>query len=136
MRREVARPAEQPLVERDELLGTHRRVDRCRWRGGFAVVVALVGVALLSLVVDLVEGSHRVALERLDVLCRDNTFLDEPLAEDQPGRWMRLDRGVERGLGERGLVALVMSVPPIADEVDEKVLLELRAVGDAEPGDG
>jgi len=48
---------------------------------------------------------------------------------------VRTNLVVESGLGERGLVGLVVPVPAVPDEIDEEVLPEFRAIFDAQPRD-
>ena len=91
---------------------------------------------LLRLVVRLLELLRDLALRRLHVFGRHDAFAHETLAPHLSRRGMRLDRRVQRRLRERRLVALVVPVTTIADEIDEEVLLELRAIRDAKPHGG
>src|SRR5262249_26346804 len=126
-------PREQLLVECDELLRTHGRLDwrRLCGRGRRRLVVIVVIAGLLDLVVRLLEALRDVTLDRLPILLRDDAFAHETLAPNLARRGVRFDRRVQRRLGERGLVTLVMSVTTIANEIDQEVLTELRAIRDA-----
>src|SRR5215207_240959 len=130
---EARRPREQLLVERDELFGPYGGLgDDRRWRRLRAIVIVLVLVRLLHLIVRLLQPLRDGALGRLHVLRGRDAFAYETLAPDLTRRRVGLDRRVQGGLRERGLVALVVSVTAVADEIDQEVLLELRAIRDTE----
>ena len=81
-------------------------------------------VALAGLELD-IEPRPPVRLHLLDLAVGDDAVGDELLAVDLDRGRMGGDRLVHQGLGEGGLVALVVAVPPVAEHVDDDRLLEL-----------
>ena len=73
-----------------------------------------------------VEPGLEVVVDGLFVVEADVAALDELLRVERADRRVRVDELVHARLREGGLVGLVVSVPPVADEVDDDVLLELR----------
>ena len=71
-----------------------------------------------------VEPGTEIGFELLLVLGTDIATLEQLLCVDRPHGLVRVDELVHAGLGEGGLVGLVVAVPPIADEVDDDVFVE------------
>ena len=69
------------------------------------------------------EGSLHV----LDLAFGDQPVGHQPLGVELQRRLVSLDRLVHQGLGEHRLVTLVVAEPPIAEDVDDDVLVELLA---------
>jgi hypothetical protein len=63
----------------------------------------------------------------------DHALFAEPLAVDRSQRRVRLDLPVEDRLRERRVVPFVVAVPPVADQVDDHVLLEALPELDRQP---
>ena len=61
--------------------------------------------------------------------------LDQPRGVELPGRRMARDRAVHQRLGKRRLVALVVTVPAVAEQVDDDVLVKFAAVFGGGAGD-
>ena len=84
------------------------------------------------------EGFLELGVQRLafvfEVLLGDDAPLDQPLFVAFADRLAALDAPIHLGLGERGLVALVVSELAVADQVDDDVGLELLTVLDRELG--
>ena len=70
-------------------------------------------------------GHWKSASTRLLVVGGDVAALHELLRVELAHRRVRVDELVHARLRERGLVGLVVAVAPVADEVDDDVLLEL-----------
>ena len=68
-----------------------------------------------------------MGLAFLDLLRRDQPFLDQLLAVDLQRRRVLADRLVHQRLGEGRLVALVVAEAPVAEHVDDHRLVELLA---------
>ena len=71
----------------------------------------------------------------LDFLFRDDPGIEELAGEETANRRMGVDFGVEGGLGEVRLVALVVSVPAIANDIENDVLVEFLAEFEGELDD-
>ena len=71
--------------------------------------------------------------ERRDRLGRLRALLDQRVGEQFAHRRMLGNRLVHQRLRERGLVALVVPVPPVADQVDQEVAPEARAIFPGKP---
>ena len=131
MRRERRRPVQQRLVELDEARGgelAHRPLRRRRGsRRSRSSSVLSVGLRLVEQRLQ-VRGDGRV--RRVDLRLRHHALGDEPGAPHLPRRRVRLDRLVEQRLRVRRLVAFVVAVPAVADEIHEEVAAERRAVRD------
>ena len=85
--------------------------------------------ALLQVVEPLVQ--HGVG-----PIGRDRAACFERASPNLPDRRLRGDLAVHHRLRERRLVAFVMPVPPVADQVDEEIALELFAIAERQPGRG
>src|SRR5688500_2229559 len=136
VRFEVLRPQEQLLVERNELLAA-RRLRGCTMRRVTHRLHRLTGSSLLSILrrgtaLNLLELRGDLRIESLHILGRDDSFGSEALTPHFTRRRVPANLRVHRRLCERRLVGLVVAVPSIADQVDEEILPELRAVLDAE----
>ena len=94
--------------------------------------VGLVMAGDLEIVFQLLEevGDDLLGLGR-----SDHVLGDQLLGIDFAGGRMAADRLVHQRLGERGLVALVVAVAAIAEQVDDHVLLELLAELDRDARD-
>ena len=66
----------------------------------------------------------------------DHAFADESVGVDLARPRMMGDLGVEQRLCEGGLVPLVVAPTAIADEVDEKVFVEVLPIGEGEAWSG
>ena len=73
-------------------------------------------------------------LEFLQLVPAQHLLPDQALRADRARAWMRFDLLVQDGLREGGIVALVVPMPAVADEVDDDVLLETLPEGDRELG--
>ena len=86
----------------------------------------------------LVEGLLQLLLEvverLLGLLERQLAPLDQRLGEQLAHRPPLVDLGVHQRLRVAGVVALVVAVAAVADEVDDHVLVEPLAVGVGQPG--
>ena len=84
-------------------------------------LVRLVAVGRLELVLQALVplADHAVGLFR-----RQQALADQPLGVDLPGGRMLADLLVHQRLGEGRLVALVVAEAPVAEHVDDDVLLE------------
>ena len=71
-----------------------------------------------------VEPGTEVGFERLLVVGTDVAPLEQLLGVDRAHGVVRVDELVHPRLRERRLVGFVVAVPPIADEVDDDVLVE------------
>ncbi len=76
------------------------------------------------------EGRFHV----LDLALGDQPVGDEALGVDLQRGLVALDGGVHQGLGEHGLVALVVAEPAVAEDVDHRVLVELLPELDGDAG--
>ena len=63
----------------------------------------------------------------LDLFLGDDAGIEQAAGEETADRGVLIDLGVEGGLGEVWLVALVVPVFPVADDVEDDVLVELLA---------
>ena len=97
-------------------------------------VVRLLSGDALGLVECLVE----IVVDCLYVLVADDALFEEVVGVGREDGGLVLDERIEEGLGEGGLVLLVMAILAVADEVDEEVFLESLAVldGEVSAGDG
>ena len=86
--------------------------------------IGLVGAVALRRLELGIEAVAPIRLHLLDLAVGDDALADELLAVDLERARMRGDRLVHQRLGERGLVALVVAVPAIAEHVDDHRLLE------------
>ena len=85
-------------------------------------LVRLVGLGRLELLFQLcVEARHHA----LDIAIGQQPFLHQALGVDLPRGRVGGDLAVHQRLGERRLVGLVVAVPPVAEHVDDDILVEL-----------
>ena len=70
----------------------------------------------------------------VEILLREGSEFLGALEEDLAGALVGADDFVKVGLGEEGLVSLVVPVAAVADDVDDDVAAELLAVGDGDAG--
>ena len=75
-----------------------------------------------------------VAQDLLGLLDRDVATTDERLGVELAHRALLLDEVVHERLGVRRVVALVVTAPAVADQVDDDVLVERLAVLERQPG--
>ena len=99
-------------------------------RGLEAGPLAVEPVGLVRLVAGAglefdIEPGAPVGPGLADVGLGENALGDEPPRIDVEHRGMRRDLLVHQRLGERGLVAFVVAVPPVAEHVDHDRLVEL-----------
>ena len=87
--------------------------------------VGLVGRIMLAGLEFGVEPATPVGAHSLALVVADDALGRQLLGVDLQSRRMRLDLAVHQRLGERGLVALVVAVAPIAEHVDDDRLVEL-----------
>ena len=89
-------------------------------------------------VADLAEDTLQPLLELrhhgLGVLDGDVPAADQGLGVELADRALLLDQVVHPGLGEAGVVALVVPAPAVAHQVDHHVLVELLAEREGQPG--
>ena len=131
VRREAVGDAEQLLVERAEPVGGDGGHDLLAGRGRNVRVVGprrRLGRAerLLERLVRGLELREDALLELGGLLLGDVAFGDELRRELLAHRRVLGDRGGEERLRVRGLVLLVVAVPPVADEVDDDVVAEAQ----------
>ena len=77
---------------------------------------------------DSVEIRRRLDVNLFDFFGGDDSFGDETIAPHFARRRMSANLFVQRRLGERWFVRLVVSVTTIAHDVDQEVLAEFRPV--------
>ncbi len=87
----------------------------------------------LQLLVNLLEFALYLGIQLGDRLVGGLTGFDQMPAPDQARRRVLPDRVVERRLGIRRLIHLVMPMAPVADEIDHEIVMELSAVGKGQP---
>jgi hypothetical protein len=104
-----------------------RRPRRWGVRNGFRKV--LLG---LQLIVGLLQLAHVLLHERIRDARIDDTARHERARPDLAHRRMLGDLLVHRRLREPRFVSLVVAPAAVADEIDEEVAAEARAVGDGE----
>src|SRR3954470_20116050 len=125
-------PLEQPVVQIAQRLGADGGVSAARTRlislGLLRrIVLERMNLAGLHRRLNPVEIRRRFSVYALHLVFADDALGDQTTAPHFARRWMRSDLLVERRLGERGLVGLVVTVTAVAADVDEKVLAEARA---------
>ena len=81
-----------------------------------------------------IEAIAIVVLQLLDVARRDHTALDQGIRILLARGLMATDLAVHDGLRCRGLVGLVVTVPPVTHQVDDDVFLESLPVLQRQPG--
>ena len=91
---------------------------------------------LLQRLVRCLQLGEDVLLELRGLLLGDVAVGDELRRELLAHGRVLCDRGGEERLRVRRLVLLVVPVPAVADEVDDDVVAEARAVGEREPDRG
>ena len=135
-RLEVGRPAQHPLVQDDELLRLHRRVDRSR-RDRRPLLRRRVRRLVRGArpLVDLLEGLLHLEVDRLHRGVIEQPVRHETGAPDLARRRMRLDPRRLLRLRVRRLVGLIVPPAAVANEVDEEILLEARPIVEREPDD-
>ena len=94
-----------------------------------------LGVGLADLAEDPLQLLLVVLEDLLGLLDRDVATTDERLGVELADRALLLDEVVHERLGVRRVVALVVTAPAVADEVDDDVLVERLAVLEGQPGD-
>lgn len=85
------------------------------------------GLVVLGPVEAVLQHAPDPALVFLNVLLGEGAFTEELVDVDIDLGLVVLDALVHEGLGERGLIRLVMSVLSVADEINDDVVLELGA---------
>ena len=109
-------------------LGGERRPDQRAGLGRLAGRVPGLGEDPLQL--------QLVVAERLlGLVHRDVAAADQRLGVQLAGGPLGVDQVVHQRLGERRVVRLVVAAPPVADHVDDDVLLERLPVGEGQPAD-
>ncbi len=81
------------------------------------------------------EPGDKARRHRLRLALGEDALGDQALGIDLPRRRMAGDRAVHQRLGEGRLVALVVPVAAIAEQVDDDVLFEFAAVFGGDAGD-
>src|SRR5947208_1176773 len=139
MHLEVRRKGEQPIVERFETLPRRAfELVLLLWWGdgrlvrGHVPPVRLPANAFAN-ALELVEASFE---EGFGIATPHDPPTDEVAGELLADGELVLDRGVHARLGQRWIVAFVVSPASVAEQIDQKVLAELRAVGRGEPDRG
>ena len=77
---------------------------------------------LLRLFEGLLADGVILLNDGVDLLLGANTFVDELLRVQVEDVLVLLDYAIHDGLGEHGLICLVVSVQPVADYVDNHIL--------------
>ena len=90
--------------------------------------VGFLGFEILAGVKLAVEIDFEIRHLLLDLLRRQKTLFDEALGVDFARRDVALDLLVHHRLGEHGLVALIVTEAPVAEHVDDDILVELLPV--------
>ena len=103
-------------------------------RRGLAMM-SFGGADLAGLVERGLQPGVEVVERLLGLLERQLAPLDERLGEQLPHRAPLVDLGVHERLRVARVVALVVAVAPVADHVDDDVLVEPLPVGERQPGD-
>ena len=122
MRSRTARSTPVSTCGRTPTAGAGSAAFRFGGRGRLAGLVQ----RLLEPLLEVVEGL-------LGLLERELAPLDQRLGEELAHGAPVVDLGVHQRLRVAGVVALVVPVAPVADEVDDHVLVEPLAVGVGEP---
>ena len=119
----------------------HRGLDLRRRRAVELVAAGrLLGLRVRELLLELpVALGHAVPdllLDLVGLVLREHAAVDELLGEDLADRRLLLDLRRHLGLRVGGLVGLVVAEAPVADQVDQDVVAELLAEGEAEAHGG
>jgi hypothetical protein len=141
MRGEVGGQRGDALGELRQIFDLHTGVRHLLRRGareagpGTARVVGLVrsGRPRVDHVEGLLELEVQIVLDAVHVLLTQDAELEQLFRVVLAGRLRLPDPLVEQRLGEARLVALVVAVTPVADEVDHHVFLEALAIGESQP---
>jgi hypothetical protein len=80
------------------------------------------------------QAAREVAQRRLGLVQVDVAATDQRLHVQLADGAVLLDQLVQQGLGERRIVLLVVTEPPVAHHVDHHVLVELLAEREGQPG--
>ncbi len=96
--------------------------------------VGLVGLVIATGLEFLRQALLKGGLHVLDLALGDQAVLDEPLGIKRQRGLLPLDLLVHHRVREHGLVALVMSEPAVAENVEHNVLGELLAELDGDAG--
>ena len=127
---EAGRPRQQRGVERLELRQRHGGLHLTRGAGRRRLGDRLDEVALrLERRQRFLEHREVAAVHHLRGVGGDLAAGDQLIGPQAPHRRVRGDLGVEERLREARLVAFVVTVAAIADQVDDDVLEERRPVG-------
>ncbi len=121
-------PLERPALDvgRDahRRIGLRRRQPRLARRVGGRGLARVGGRALVRLAERSVEAGPEVVADTPCFVGGHVALAHERLGVARARRRMCLDELVHARLRERGLVGLVVAVPPVADHVDDDVLAE------------
>ena len=121
-------PLERPALDvgRDahRRIGLRRREPRLARRVGSRGQARVGGRALVRLAERSVEAGPEVLADTTCLVGGHVALAHERLGVARARRRMCLDELVHARLRERGLVGLVVAVPPVADHVDDDVLAE------------
>ena len=136
MRREAVREGHERVDDDVEAFAWHAGVDR-RLRGDVFVLEPGDRCRFLRLCLDerVFEPRAEVFERELALLERQVAAVHERLGVELAHRATPADHLVHARLRERGLVAFVVAVPPVADHVDDDVLLELLPEREREADD-
>ena len=134
---EVVGPAAERVVDAVERgpvdAGLDRRQAR-RWAAAARRPQVGRRCRLAGLVQRLLQLLLEVVERLLGLVEGELAPLDQRLGEQLAHRAPLVDLGVHQRLGVAGVVALVVAVAPVADQVDDHVLVEPLPVGVGQPG--
>src|SRR5690606_978131 len=86
--------------------------------------VRLVGFVALRGFIFFFESLEPAVHQLLRFACGNNSFLDQPVRIDLAGRGVPSDPLIHEWLGEGWLIPLIMTKAPIAEHVDDDILVE------------
>ena len=135
MNLEVVRHLEELLVQRSQPVGGDGRDDHLARVGGNRTVLrrARLRDRRGQLLVSGAELGLGLVEEGVGLRLCQRPFLDQPSDVLLARGGMRLDLRDHERLRVRGLVLLLVTEAPVADEVDDDVVAELLPVGEREP---
>jgi hypothetical protein len=128
--REIGRQRQQRPVQGAQLVERHAGLDARRGAGRRRLGLRLDEVLFgLQGVERRLELAGVLLVQRFDRVLGHVATLDQGARPDLADRRVRGDRGIHQWLRERGFIPFVVPVPAVADQIDQKIALELRAVG-------
>ncbi len=133
VRLEVGRQGVDRVVEGAQLVRRDGRLDLPARRPRRHLLVR-GGVALGDGAAHLGQAAHGRLLHRRHLVGGDDPLVDEAVRPAGANRGVLGDHLVHLGLGEGGLVPLVVAPAAVTDQIDQEVFAELVAVGAGKPG--